>query len=216
MTHCLAYIRTSTTTNADGDSVPRQRAAIEAYAARAGLTIEGEYADVVTGADPIEGRKGFADLLARITGNGVRMVVVEDASRFARNLMVQEAGIALLQGLGVVLVTAGGENLTDSGDPERVMIRQILGAVAQAEKARLVAKLRAARDRATAARGGRRTVAPRGYAGDAGLIERVRGMKDEGLTLQAIADRLAADGVVSKAGKTLDTTQVWRMLKKAG
>ena len=34
--------------------------------------------------------------LHRIEGNGVRTVIVEDASRFARELMAQELGITLL------------------------------------------------------------------------------------------------------------------------
>ena len=50
-----------------------------------------EYDDAaVSGADPIETRRGFAELLDRIEGNGVRMVIVEDASRFARELITQE------------------------------------------------------------------------------------------------------------------------------
>ena len=48
------------------------------------------------GWDPIETRAGFASLLDRIEGNGVRTVIVEDASRFARELMAQELGITLL------------------------------------------------------------------------------------------------------------------------
>ena len=35
--------------------------------------------------DPIQDRPGFAALLDRIEGNGVRTVIVEDASRFARD-----------------------------------------------------------------------------------------------------------------------------------
>lgn len=45
------------------------------------------------GLTPIESRAGFAALLDRIEGNGVRTVIVEDASRFARELMTQELGI---------------------------------------------------------------------------------------------------------------------------
>jgi DNA invertase Pin-like site-specific DNA recombinase len=50
------------------------------------------YDAAVSGADPIEGREGFARLLDRIEGNGVSTVIVEDASRFARDLVVQELG----------------------------------------------------------------------------------------------------------------------------
>ena len=39
-----------------------------------------------TGADPIEDRPGFAALLDRIENNGVRIVIVEDVSRFAREM----------------------------------------------------------------------------------------------------------------------------------
>ena len=79
--------------------------------------------------------------------NGVRTVIVEDASRFARELMAQELGITLLISRGVRLLTASGDDLTASDDPTRKMMRQIAGAFAEYEKARLVSKLRHARER---------------------------------------------------------------------
>lgn len=112
----------------------------------------GEFTDAaVSGADPIEKRRGFAELLDKIEGNGVRTVIVEDASRFARELMTQELGILALIQRGVSVLTANGDNLTDSTDPSRKMMRQIAGAFHEYEKARLVAKLKAARDRKRAA-----------------------------------------------------------------
>jgi Resolvase, N terminal domain len=101
----------------------------------------------VSGADPIETRPGFSALLDRIEDNGVRTVLVEDASRFARHLIVQEAGIIALIERGVRVLTASGDDLTASEDPIKVTMRQIAGVFAQLEKARLVAKLKAARDR---------------------------------------------------------------------
>jgi hypothetical protein len=47
---------------------------------------------------------------------GVNTVIVEDASRFARTVLVQEAGIAMLVGLGVRVLTSRGDDLTDSGE----------------------------------------------------------------------------------------------------
>jgi hypothetical protein len=44
----------------------------------------------------MEGRRGFAELRDRFENNGVATVIVEDASHFARELVVQELGIALL------------------------------------------------------------------------------------------------------------------------
>src|SRR4029079_3036412 len=154
----VAYIRTSSAANVGQgkDSDKRQRAAIESYAKRAGFALVAEYNDAaVSGADPIESRRGFAELLDRIEGNGVRTVIVEDASRFARELVTQELGIMALIRRGVRVLTAIGDDLTDTSDPSRTMMRQIAGSFAEYEKARLVAKLKAARERQRAERGKR-------------------------------------------------------------
>ena len=85
----VAYLRTSSVANvgADRDSDKRQRDTIASFAKRAGFVIADEFYDpAVSGADPIEARPGFAALLDRIESNGVRTVIVEDASRFARDL----------------------------------------------------------------------------------------------------------------------------------
>ena len=76
----LAYLRTSSAANVEGDSADRQRAAIRAYAARNGIDLVEEFYDAaVSGADPVEERRGFAAMLDRIEGNGVKLVLVEDA-----------------------------------------------------------------------------------------------------------------------------------------
>jgi len=120
----VAYIRTSSAANvgADKDSDKRQRAAIEGFAKRAGFVLVGEFNDAaVSGADPIESRAGFTALLDRIESNRVRTVIVENASRFARELMTQELGILALINRGVRVLTSNGDDLTDSTDLSRVM-----------------------------------------------------------------------------------------------
>ena len=146
----LAYIRTSSATNVgtDKDSDKRQTAAIEAYAASAGIEIVGTYYDAsVSGADPIDSRPGFAEMLERIEGNGVRTIIVETSSRFARDLMVQEIGFSMLQKRGISLIAADSPSAFIDDTPTSILIRQVLGAVSQFEKAMLVAKLKGARDR---------------------------------------------------------------------
>jgi Resolvase, N terminal domain len=88
----------------------------------------------VSGADPIEVRPGFSALLDRIEGNGVHTVIVEDASRFVRELVTQELGIIALIKRGVRVLTASGDDLTDSSDPSRKMMRQIAGSFAEIRK----------------------------------------------------------------------------------
>jgi len=90
-------MRTSSATNvgADKDSEKRQRAAIEAFAKRSGSEIVAWFYDpTFSGADPIQARPGFSALLDSLESNGVRTVIVEDASRFARDLVTQELGLA--------------------------------------------------------------------------------------------------------------------------
>lgn len=77
----------------------------------------------VSGADPIEVRPGFVTLLARIEGDRVRTIIVQDPMRFARDLVAQELGIGLLVKLGVRVLTATGEDLTVTDDPMKVAYR---------------------------------------------------------------------------------------------
>src|SRR4051812_30565084 len=152
----VAYFRTSSAANvgADKDSVTRQRDAVIAYAAAHGLTVVKEFYDAaVSGADPIDRRPGFVELLAYVHGNGAKTILVENASRFARDLAVQLAGHDLLKARGIDLIPVDApEHFTDE-TPTAVMVRQILGAVAQFEKAGLVQKLRHARERKRAETG---------------------------------------------------------------
>ena len=164
-TKAVAYFRTSSATNvgADKDSLKRQRQAVEGFASRAGYELVGEFRDeAVSGVDPVDERPGFSAMLERIAGNGVRVILVETANRFARDLIVQETGWRFLQGLGVTLIAVDSPDSFLDTTPTAVLIRQVLGAVSQFEKAALVAKLRAARERKkreTGKCGGRRSVA---------------------------------------------------------
>jgi DNA invertase Pin-like site-specific DNA recombinase len=152
----VAYLRTSSAANvgADKDSEKRQRSAIESYAKRAGIEIvETFYDPAVSGADPVHARPGFAAMLKRIEGNGVRIIVVETANRFARDLMVQEVGFSLLKERGIDLIATDSPSSFLDDTPTAKLVRQVLGAIAEFDKAMTVTKLRAARDRKRAATG---------------------------------------------------------------
>ena len=78
----VAYLRTSSAANvgADKDSDKRQRAAIDAFAKQPGFTIVDEYYDAaVSGADPVDQRPGFAEMLQRLAANGAKTIIVEFA-----------------------------------------------------------------------------------------------------------------------------------------
>jgi DNA invertase Pin-like site-specific DNA recombinase len=216
----LAYLRTSSAQNIGGDSDQRQRAAIARFAKAHGHELVGEFYDAaVSGADPIETRPGFTAMLERIEGNGVRVVLVEDASRFARSVIAQELGVLAMQARGVRVLTSSGEDLTSTDDPAKVMMRQIAGAFAQYEKARLVAKLKGARDRNSAALG-RRVEGRKGYAEsspelvrEAKRLARKSPKTGAKRSLRAIAAALAALGFVNGKGRTFSAMQVKRLVE---
>jgi DNA invertase Pin-like site-specific DNA recombinase len=214
----VAYIRTSSAANVgtDKDSDKRQRAAIEGFARRAGFALVAEFNDqAVRGADPIEARPGFSALLDRIEGNGVRTVIVEDASRFARELLTQELDIIALMARGVRVLTANGDDLTDNSDPSRTMMRQIAGAFHQYEKARLVAKLKAARDRKRAA-GGKADGRKRWIDVNPQLVQEAKRLRGTSLrpamSLRKIAVELHKLGYRNERGAVFSPTSIASML----
>jgi DNA invertase Pin-like site-specific DNA recombinase len=220
-TKAIAYYRTSSATNvgADRDSEARQKLAVETFAKRAGYEIVDSFYDAaVSGADPIDTRAGFTAALARIAGNGVRTIVVETASRFARDLMVQETGHAYLRSLGVELIAADSPEAFLSDSPTAVMVRQVLGAVSQFEKAALVAKLKGARDRKrreTGKCGGRKSyveLSPETVA----IAKRLSRYHAKGheRSLRDIAAELARQGHMSRSGKPYGAEAISRMIGK--
>jgi DNA invertase Pin-like site-specific DNA recombinase len=136
-------MRTSSATNVgeDKDSDKRQMAAIESYAKRAGYEIVAPayYDAAVSGADSIEGRSGFAQLLERLRERpDIRVILVESAHRFARDLIVQETGYRMLRDHGIELIPVDSPQYFTEDTPTATMVRQILGAVSQFQKAMLV------------------------------------------------------------------------------
>jgi DNA invertase Pin-like site-specific DNA recombinase len=227
----VAYLRTSSATNvgADKDSEKRQRAAIEAFAQAAGYELVGSYYDeAVSGADHVTSRPGFTAMMERIASNGVRTIIVETANRFARDLIVQETGYALLKEQGIDLIAADKPDAFLDDTPTAILIRQVLGAVSQFEKAMVVTKLKGARDR-------KRIALARAAKDDRTIRVKVEGRKsyDEAnpemvrlakrlhrypangkrRSLRGIASALAQAGFLTKTGKPYTAEAVSRMEK---
>jgi DNA invertase Pin-like site-specific DNA recombinase len=219
ITKAVAYLRTSSKTNvgADKDSDKRQLAAIHAYAKANGFDIADTFYDAaVSGADPVTDRPGFAEMLERLLSNGARTIVVESPDRFARDLMVQLAGHDMLKAKGIALIAASAPQFFLEETPTAVMVRQILGAVAQFEKATTVAKLAAARKRKRMATGkceGRKSLhetSPEAVA----LAKSLRRKRPKGgqMSLRAVSAEMAKHGFLNERGVPFNHKSVASML----
>jgi DNA invertase Pin-like site-specific DNA recombinase len=206
----FAYLRTSSATNAgpEKDSDKRQRAAIAAFAKAHGYVIAEEFYDAaISGADPINERPGFRAMLDRIAGNGVRTIIVESPDRFARDLTVQLTGHDFLKSLNVELVPATAPDFFTEDTPTAVLVRQVLGAIAQFEKTSLVAKLKAARER-SGRLGGRKSYAQARPE----TVTLAKQMHGAGLSLRKISAALAGQGHKTARGKPYVASAVQAML----
>jgi len=150
MQNAVAYFRTSSLSNVgdDKDTLKRQKDAVETYAKKNKIQIVNEFYDKgISGTVSIHEREQFTELLAYLKSNGAKIILVENASRFARDLTVQLVGNKMLKDLGYELICVDAPNFFTEETPTAIMIQQILGSVAQFEKANLVAKLVGARMR---------------------------------------------------------------------
>jgi len=213
----FAYLRVSSQGQVSGDGFDRQRDAIRSYAAAAGIEIASWFEEQgVSGTIETTDRPAWAAMLAKLHSNGVRAVLVEKLDRLARDLMVQEQGIATLRRGGFTLISATEPDLMAS-DPGRVFMRQVLGAAAQMDKSNLVAKLRGARMR-KGARGEKATGSyPFGhYPGEQETLDLMRQLRAEGLGFDRIAKALNTRGITPRRGEKWGGNTVNVILSRVG
>lgn len=216
MKSAFAYLRVSGRGQIEGDGFTRQLTAIRQYAAGNGYKIAKVYREEgVSGGTEWESRPAFSEMMAALLSNGTRTVLVERLDRVARDLLVQESVIGDFQRKGLTLISVAEPDLL-SDDPSRVLMRQMLGAFFQYEKTLLVAKLRGARQRIRAREGrceGRKRYGT--MPGELEVIQRVRALREDGLALDRIAEKLNLEGIKPRAGVKWYPTSVSRILNAA-
>ncbi len=220
----ISYLRVSGKGQVDGDGFPRQREKVAKYAKRERINLVGEYLDEgISGTSELADRPGLAALLDRVETNGVKTILVENASRLARDLMVQELILHQFRQIKVrVIETDGGNDLTvDSDtDPTAKLIRQILGAVSEFDKNVTVLKLRAARERIRAAGGRCEGRKPFGSTPiEAEALKRLKALARKprngpGRSMQQIASELNGERHRTRSGKPWNRGTVWAILNQ--
>ena len=214
------YLRTSSATNLGGDSEERQKDAIRKFADLQDMEIvSGAYDQAVKGSDSIHEREGFAQLIQYCLDNDVTTILCENASRFARDVIVQELGYRELKKLNLQLIPVDAPDYFTGDSPSLNMIRQILGAVSEFEKSNLVSKLRGARERIKLRDGkceGRKNLEEILSKGAfATMMKIIKRLREQNKSYASIAGVLADKGYSQPStGNPYNRSQIMRLIKK--
>lgn len=196
----FGYLRVSGKDQIDGDGFPRQREAIQKWAAQHGVKIVRWFEERGVNGSLAE-RPALSEMMVALMSNGVKLVVVEKLDRISRDQMLQETIIQSLLKQGFELASAMlGEQDLCSNDPGRKLMRTIMGAIAEYDKALIVLKLKAARQRAKAKTGRCEGQKPFGtLEGESDTLARLVALHASGANYEAIARQLNAEGIKTRS-----------------
>lgn len=213
MTKAFGYLRVSGRGQENGDGFPRQRLAIEQYAAAHKIEIVEWFEErAVPGKTEWEDRPAWVRMMLAL--NGTSTIIVESLNRLARDLMVQEHIIADTRRRGITLISVAEPDLCHD-DPSRKLLRQIMGAIAEYDRAMIVLKLKGARQRIKSATGkceGRKLYGDK--PGEPEILESIKSRRVAGNTLREIVDGLNSEGVPSRTGGQWSVGTVGRILAR--
>ncbi len=222
----IAYLRVSTEEQRLGPEA--QRAAIEAWARRAGIRVAAWHVDDgVSGGNELEERPALVAALESLRAEGAGVLVVSTRDRLARDVAVASTIERAVVQLGARVLSADGLGNGDS--PGEKFLKTILDAAAEHERGLIRQRTRAALQ-AKKRRGELIGGAPFGWQaddkeqkprrltphpGEQRVLVRVRELRQEGRSLRAIVAALAQEGFASRSGKPLQLTQVARLARPA-
>jgi site-specific DNA recombinase len=216
----FAYLRVSSDEQgAEGkDGFPRQRAAIEKYAAANNVKIVKWYVEEISGTtSPLE-RPKFAEMLTLLLSNGVKTVLVEKYDRLARTSMWIDWTIMKFQERGLEIISVGEPELANAdADPMRKAMRNMIATFAELERGAMVKKLRDARERARKNnpdyKEGRKNYGFR--EGESETVARILELHRSGMTLVAICGKLTEENRKTRFGGVWQPRQILRIINRA-
>jgi site-specific DNA recombinase len=217
----VGYVRVST--DEQSLSVEAQRQALERWCQAHQAPLVAVYTDVgVSGGTPLEKRPGLLSALNTLIRGRVLLVVRRN--RLARDTLTAALCEKIAQKAGASICTVTGEG--NGVGPEAQLMRTILDAFAQYEKAPIALRTKAGLARKRE-KGERIGMVPYGWqlAADGvhlidhvpeqAVIVTVRALRASGFSYRAIADELNHRDLVNRAGGRFNHTPVVRMLEDA-
>ena len=119
----------------DGFGLDVQEAAIRAYCKAEHLRLVAMVSDEgQSGSNGLDHRRGLAEGLGRIERGEASALVVYRLDRLARDLLLQETVHARLEAGGAQVISVT-EPAVEGDDATRILVRQLLGGIAQYERA---------------------------------------------------------------------------------
>jgi DNA invertase Pin-like site-specific DNA recombinase len=227
----VGYIRVSTDRQAEeGLGLEVQEDALRSWARSNGHRVTKVLRDEgISGSNGIETRVGLAEALELLRSGEAGGLVVYRLDRLARDLVLQEQLLAEIWRMGAeVFSTSDAEQgylQDDPSDPSRKLIRQVLGAVAEYERAMIRLRLEAGRRRKSQSGGYAGFGSPPfGYRSEGGALvphsdeqdtlARIRTLHDDGRSPREIARSLDADGLKPRRGDYWQPRQVGRIVNR--
>lgn len=215
MKRVFAYLRTSSSTNENGQTWNRQKETILLWCKAAKCKLVEQFEETITGTTAE--RPVFSEMISKMAASDVKTFIVENQTRLGRDLMVNLHLISSAKKMGISIIDAStGDDLTLQDDPMMVAMTQISAVFAQLEKSQLVAKLRRSRDSKSKELGRRVEGRPKTIYPDS-LIARVKAMRGRKRRIgfksfQTIANILNQEGNTTPNGKRFDKRNVKAML----
>ena len=229
-----SYLRVSTPDQVRGDGFDRQRSTIQGWIRdnTAKASVDREFAEQgFTGSSfdrPTLGQ--LFTVIVEAHGHHVDScdrgessawipptVLVERSDRLAREVLSAELILKEFRSMGVRVIDCEANlNLTHDDDPSKVLIRQIMSAVAEFDRNSIVQKLRKARDRKRAKTGKPVEGAkPFGYYDDEKeCFQSIELMHAGGKSSSEILEALHSIGYKTRSGRPWHRGTLYRVLKR--
>jgi DNA invertase Pin-like site-specific DNA recombinase len=216
------YWRVSTAEQLNGFGPDIQKTAIRSYCKAQGLRLVRMYSDEgISGSNGLEDREGLAEAVTALKDGEAEILVVYRFDRLARDLILQETVIERLREQGTPVHSATEDLDGDTEDPTKVLIRQVVGAIAQYERAIIKRRMVSGKRAKKAAGGFIGGRPPYGYRIQGGelvpdeteqeVVKLVQKLQRSGSSLREIADELDAGGYRPRTGRAWHPNTVRRI-----
>ena len=203
MKKAVSYYRTSSTKNVgeDKDSKKRQEASCDLFAKRNKYEVMNTFYDAgVSGSVNALDRPEFKRMIFWCEENNIKVIIVEDIKRYARDVVLQEQTYRTLKAMGFEIYTGSGD-VKFEDDAHSTLMRQIIGAMSEFDRKSIALRLQVARERMAKVNEGRGILTLQG-SGKCGGRKSYEEMDTE---LVREAKRLARRNPITKRKRSIRT-----------